>query len=244
MVCVAPGLFLGNKQAAADRELLRSKGVVAVCAVGARQVFNDDLRYHHVSIEDDGSHSMLPHFIPACNFIHEQRARGAVLVHCKGGISRSPTMIVAYLMRHEQLSLVEAFEVCSLARPAARPRQNFLQDLEHFAAALQDDAADRDEAQRWDRAVALANEEDAVTALGCREVTSRQEVQAECHRLLKTLQNRCIVEAFGEPKEPSSELQEAARSAVTSYAKKHGWTKLRDDTNDGLSTGGDAHTPL
>lgn len=225
MVCVVPGLFLGNKQAACDRELLRSKGVVAVCAVGARQVFNDDLVYFHVSIEDDGCQTMLPHFSPACKFIHKQRMRGAVLVHCKGGISRSPTMIVAYLMMYERLSISEASEVCSLARPAARPREIFLQDLDNFAGILQAEANDSD--LRWARAVSLATE-DAARAFGWREVTSRQEAQTECRRLLQALQDSIMMEVFGERREVRTDFEEVSRSAVTSYAKTLGWTKLRD----------------
>merc|ERR1719263_744184 len=135
MVLVAPGLFLGSKVAAADADLLHRQGVIAVCAVGAKQVFPG--AGHHVSIEDDGTESMLPHFEAACRFIHNHRSMGGVLVHCKGGISRSPTMIIAYLMKYEQLSLRDAMEVCSLARPAARPRANFLSDLQVYETMME-----------------------------------------------------------------------------------------------------------
>lgn len=224
MVCVAPGLFLGNKQAAADRALLRSHGVVAVCPVGARQVFNDDLVYHRVSVEDDGSESMLPHFAVACDFIHTHRARGAVLVHCKGGISRSPTMVVAYLMRHERLPMLDAMEVCSIARPAASPRQIFLKDLAWF----QDQLFAAVEERGWEQALALAQADDAVDALAAltpREVCGVEDVQAECRRLLVALQHRCIREAFGDTRDASAELEEAAKAAVARYAKAQGWTR-------------------
>lgn len=214
-VLIAPRLYLGNKEAAADSERLSNKGVVGVCAVGARQVFRG--AGHHVSIEDDGTASMLPFFETACNFIHEQRQMGAVLVHCKGGISRSPTMIIAYLMRHEHLCLTDAIEVCCLARPAARPRATFLADLESYEFQLV-------QARCWHRAVELASE-DAVAALTPRDPGSRAEVQAECKRLLAALQEQCMQEAFGELREPSWQLRDAAQTAVTSYADSHGWRK-------------------
>lgn len=74
----------------------------------------------HMFPQDDGVSSMLPFLDSACDFIHQQRQRGAVLVHCKGGINRSPCLVVAYLMKYEQLALAEALELCSLARPVAR----------------------------------------------------------------------------------------------------------------------------
>lgn len=231
MALVAPGLFLGNKQAAADRELLRGNGVVAVCAVGARQIFNDDLVYFHVSIEDDGSQSMLPHFHSATDFIHSHRARGAVLVHCKGGISRSPTMVIAYLMKYEHLSLLTAMEVCQKARPAARPRSTFLQDLEHFSEYLQNEAADLRAEELWARAVALATTENLV-AWCAEEVATKQEVQIECRRLLLLLQTWCVEQAFGEPGEAREDLVDAAKRAVTNLAKAKGWTKIGRSNGD------------
>lgn len=221
-VVVAPSLLLGNKMAAADADLLHRRGVVAVCAVGARQVFPG--AGHHVCIQDDGAESMLPHFEAACNFIHEHRRRGAVLVHCKGGISRSPAMVIAYLMRHEHLSLVDAMEVCSLARPAARPRDIFLQDLESWQAFISEEVG-------WDRAMAHATEE-AVMELNPRDpVLTKDEVRAECSRLLTALMEHCMLEGLGEVRQPRWKLREASQEAVTRYADGRGWRKVARKEN-------------
>ncbi|CAJ1442516.1 unnamed protein product [Effrenium voratum] len=138
LVRLAPGLYLGNRQAAADRQLLDRAGIASVCAIGAKAMFQD-LKYHRVPVEDDGG-SMLQYLDAACDFVHEERQRGHVLVHCQGGIARSPCLAVAYLMKHEQLSLPHALELCSLARPAARCPRNFQDDLEAFALRLKMDA--------------------------------------------------------------------------------------------------------
>lgn len=135
---VAPGIYLGNKQAAANAELLALNGITAVCAIGARPYNHPGLVYHHISVEDDGASSILPFLEASCDFIHAQARQGAVLVHCKGGISRSPSLLVAYLMKHERLALSEAFEVCSLAQPAARCPENFQCDLEAWAKQLEE----------------------------------------------------------------------------------------------------------
>lgn len=61
-------------------------------------------------IQDDGVDPILPHIDSALGFIEEARANGGrALVHCRFGVSRSATLVIAYLMRHLSLSLVDAY---------------------------------------------------------------------------------------------------------------------------------------
>merc|ERR1712062_783922 len=43
-----------------------------------------------------------------------------VLVHCRGGMNRSPTVIAAYLIWRHNCSVEEAIQIVKEARPAAR----------------------------------------------------------------------------------------------------------------------------
>lgn len=47
-----------------------------------------------------------------------------VLVHCRGGIHRSPTMILAYLIKYLKKTLEEVLIIIQNARPCAKPRSN------------------------------------------------------------------------------------------------------------------------
>ena len=49
------------------------------------------------------------------------RRRGAVLVHCYAGQSRSVAFAIAYLCAYQRMSLAEAHELVLSARPRARP---------------------------------------------------------------------------------------------------------------------------
>merc|ERR1711907_608003 len=112
-------------------------------------------------------------------------------------------MVIAYLMRYERLSLTHAMEVCGLARPAARPREIFLRDLVQWEEQLI-------EKHGWDTALALATEE---AVLGLNPVdpgASKEEVKAECRKLVAALQQHCIRETFGDAREPTWQLREAA----------------------------------
>jgi Rnl2 family RNA ligase len=134
---VAPRLFLGNKDAAIDRELLERHSVRAVVNVGAGpNAFEDAFKYHKIHVQDNEGASLLPHLCAACDFIHTAVQQGAVLVHCRGGMSRSPTVVIAFLLARRQLSIEQAVEVVRISRKCANPRREFLADLQEFMREL------------------------------------------------------------------------------------------------------------
>lgn len=134
---ISPQLFLGNKDAAVDRELLERHGVRAVVNVGAGpNCFEDAFKYHKIHVQDKEGASLLSHLGAACDFIQAALQRGAVLVHCRGGMSRSPTVAIAFLVAHRQVSLADALEVVRIGRKCANPRAEFLADLQQFVQEL------------------------------------------------------------------------------------------------------------
>ncbi|CAF1439122.1 unnamed protein product [Adineta ricciae] len=74
------------------------------------------------------------HFPAALNFIHKslQADDGAVLVHCSAGVSRSATIVAAYLMVAHQIDATEAVQRVNQARPCACPNIGFIQQLLRF----------------------------------------------------------------------------------------------------------------
>ncbi|KAH8116391.1 protein-tyrosine phosphatase-like protein [Phellopilus nigrolimitatus] len=55
-----------------------------------------------------------------------------VLVHCLGGISRSPSVVIAYLMRYQGYSLLQALAQVWSQRPKVIPNNEFIKYLEDF----------------------------------------------------------------------------------------------------------------
>uniref|UniRef100_A0A0E0BNL1 protein-tyrosine-phosphatase n=1 Tax=Oryza glumipatula TaxID=40148 RepID=A0A0E0BNL1_9ORYZ len=85
-----------------------------------------------VPLRDTEEENLLDHLEPCLDFIDEGRKEGNVLVHCFAGVSRSATIIVAYLMRTEQKSLEEALESLKEVNESACPNDGFLEQLKLF----------------------------------------------------------------------------------------------------------------
>ena len=94
---ILPDLFLGDRGDACDRERLRRRGIthIVTCSKELPCHFPADFEYLWLRMDDpDPSfEAKIPTF---CAFIDAGRDRGQGLVHCTGGVSRSPAVILAY----------------------------------------------------------------------------------------------------------------------------------------------------
>ncbi|MBN3309207.1 DUS22 phosphatase, partial [Amia calva] len=73
------------------------------------------------------------YFKESIKFIHESRLkREGCLVHCLAGVSRSVTLVVAYIMTVTDLGWQDALSAVRAARPCAGPNIGFLRQLEDF----------------------------------------------------------------------------------------------------------------
>jgi dual specificity phosphatase 12 len=60
-----------------------------------------------------------------------------VLVHCKGGMSRSASMLCSYLMRKFSLSFDEAYKILKERRPIVDINEGFQNELRDYQKQLQ-----------------------------------------------------------------------------------------------------------
>lgn len=71
----------------------------------------------------------------------KSKPKNVVYVHCQSGISRSATVVIAYLMKHYRassqsdvvgLGLMSAYEIVYNRRPVINPNDGFFRALQHF----------------------------------------------------------------------------------------------------------------
>lgn len=135
---VLDGLFIGAIGAAKSLEALAALGITHI--VNASPIVpcyhKDTLRYQLVGVYDAADAPIDAFFEPCNAFIDEGRAQGGVLVHCYAGVSRSATLILAYLVGREGMAPKQALQRLREARPAAQPNAGFLRQLEAYAQSL------------------------------------------------------------------------------------------------------------
>jgi len=91
------------------------------------------IEFIKLEINDSVTADMAQHMDRCADRIHEVRsAGGAALVHCALGISRSVTICLAYLVKHEGRTLREAYFELKKKRPIIRPNEGFWRQLISF----------------------------------------------------------------------------------------------------------------
>ncbi|CAF4030399.1 unnamed protein product [Adineta steineri] len=137
-----PYLFLGNCISAHDVHRLSRLGIHYILNVAKRDVelcpyYSKDMRVLTIDLRDDDRENIICIFDQAFAFIDEaRRANSRVLVHCSHGQSRSPAIVIAYLMRTYHVPLEQCLTHVVKARPCVIPNDGFLKQLILFDRVL------------------------------------------------------------------------------------------------------------
>ncbi|XP_061225931.1 dual specificity protein phosphatase 22-A-like [Neopsephotus bourkii] len=138
MTKVVKGLYLGNIRDSEDYESLRRNGVTHILSIHNRaKPVLEDMTYLCISASDSSSQNLLQHFRECIRFIHECRlGGGACLVHCLAGVSRSTTVLVAYLMTVTELGWERCLAATRAVRSYVSPNFGFQQQLQEYEVTL------------------------------------------------------------------------------------------------------------
>ncbi|XP_044497929.1 dual specificity protein phosphatase 1 isoform X2 [Mangifera indica] len=134
------GSLLGFVGAATNKDALKSRNITHILTVAnsLSPVHPHDFVYKVVEVMDREDTNLMLYFDECFNFIDEaKRLGGGVLVHCFMGISRSVTIVVAYLMKKHGMRLSQALAHVKCRRPQAAPNYGFISQLQQFEQNLQ-----------------------------------------------------------------------------------------------------------
>ncbi|ESO12928.1 hypothetical protein HELRODRAFT_105624 [Helobdella robusta] len=137
MTEILPYLYLGNEKDASDIDRLRLNNITHVLNVTSGiPMYCDaarDISGRRLPASDSGSQNIKQYFDEAIKFIESARqSNGRVLIHCQAGVSRSPTITMAYLMAKFSWSYMQAFNEVKKRRSIISPNINFLGQLLEF----------------------------------------------------------------------------------------------------------------
>ncbi|XP_068162295.1 dual specificity protein phosphatase 13A-like [Antennarius striatus] len=135
---VWPNLFIGDMSVANDRYSLWKLGITHVVNAahgkmhcqGSHDFYGSSVDYYGVPADDSPSFDLSLYFFHAAEFIQNalDTAHARVFVHCAVGVSRSASLVLAYLMIHQHYSLLGAINKVK-ERRWIFPNTGFLKQL-------------------------------------------------------------------------------------------------------------------
>jgi protein-tyrosine phosphatase len=139
---IVPGLFLGSARASKDKEGLQKLGIKKIVNIAGKQHYPGHFEYLKAHFPDNEETNFEPFlkdifsFIETslqgeCRVCHVTSLSGGqhVLVHCSGGVSRSPSVVMAFLIACRDMTYEEAFRLVKEKRRGIKPGLGFVEQL-------------------------------------------------------------------------------------------------------------------
>jgi dual specificity phosphatase 12 len=139
---VIPRLYITNYFAAKNKDKLIEKHIkfVVVCDPRLSMPHTDIVTYLRYSIDDNPGQDLLNTIGHVLKWIDNAReAEHNVLVHCAAGVSRSGSIVTAYIMYKQKIPFEEALSLAKIARPFIDPNVGFQEQLKRFAGEFEYD---------------------------------------------------------------------------------------------------------
>jgi len=138
MSLIIDHLYLSPIMVAKDSKFFETKNVthVLIAAKHLKQ-YQKNVIYKQLDLADNAAANIAKYFVEAIEFIHEAvSAKKNILVHCAGGVSRSTSFVIAYMMFIEDLPFDKAFEFVKGKHERTNPNKGFLTQLQLFETVV------------------------------------------------------------------------------------------------------------
>lgn len=140
MQAIDKRLWLGNKEAAEDENLLKQNGITHICSIGWDLHKDEKMRFQQIEylvnneVYDAPEQDIMPIIKRCLEWIDKalENPKNTVFVHCHKGISRSSTLAVAYYMRKYKVNLADALKHVRKCRKVAVVSLGFEFQLDKF----------------------------------------------------------------------------------------------------------------
>lgn len=140
------GLYLGSLDSATDVSKQAENGITHILSVLntvedkalSAVCFGKGVTRKRLDVTDnvEGAGDMASILPEATKFLRRvlKNRKNTCLVHCWKGSSRSATVIMAYLIKYENLTFHEAYDQVKELRPIAEPNPAFVKVLQDWAS--------------------------------------------------------------------------------------------------------------
>ncbi|CAF4781873.1 unnamed protein product, partial [Rotaria sp. Silwood2] len=133
-------LYHGDLGHASNIRLLNQLGIrhiIDVCDCQLDKEILDNFHVLWINLYDELRADIKKHFDESNDFLHNCKQKNEkVLVHCQMGISRSSSVVLAYLMKYHHDSLLKAYDYLLERRRIAAPNISFFLQLIRYEKEL------------------------------------------------------------------------------------------------------------
>lgn len=136
---VIPHLYIGPWDSRTQVSDLKIKYVVSLLSNAERRYSNypaylpDNVQEYSYLAKDQIGFDLKLILDDCLPKIHKAvQAKENVLIHCAAGISRSASIIIAYLIQYRKMDMVDAFRLLKNARPSIQPNPSFLKQIQQY----------------------------------------------------------------------------------------------------------------
>ena len=160
-----------------------------------RSCFEGDFRYLRLHLSDDESQDLEQVLLTGTKFLQEECNNLNVMVHCRQGVSRSVSVVLAWMLRYQGLTLCQALKEIRKEHPDAAPNLGFLQQLSEYASKLQGDTGfDKLQCCKICSKLGFSQENFTFSKCGhsiCSECKQREDNQLFCPHCLVEYNREC-----------------------------------------------------
>ncbi|KAL4436018.1 hypothetical protein ABPG74_022253 [Tetrahymena malaccensis] len=148
MTKIIEGIYVGNYLSAMDQKNLMKENITHIinCSPSdCPNLFENDFTYLNINIQDNWKTNLFLVIYIILDFLRNAlQQNGRVLIHCNQGISRSPSIVIAYLIYTEKINANIALEKLKKKYPYADPNLDFqIQLNEMYKEVVEDEALQR-----------------------------------------------------------------------------------------------------
>ena len=139
---ITDNIFLGNVKGLSDKDYFKAEKITSILSlIRETPEIDKDLNINHkiIQIDDLFSENIIKYFKECIEFIDNS---GKIFIHCECGVSRSPTIVISYLMWKTHSTFEAVYSFVKKTRPEIDPNNGFRGQLKKFQKLLEDNNYD------------------------------------------------------------------------------------------------------
>lgn len=148
---IVPRIYVGDLASASNKTALQEQGITHIVSIynGCYELYPDDFKYKLIHINDDVWINIGDYFDESNKFIESALSADntKVMIHCQRGVSRSVTLLIAYLLWKKNkehyipvnsidLTISNIIKEIKVHRPIAEPNVGFIFCLKKYICKL------------------------------------------------------------------------------------------------------------